>query len=219
MPGDIATSVPECWYGYLLARSYGSITWCAAQTESKPSRSAASATGSTISLPWSRPTFGSETPMRTAQPYPQPRRPAQHPPRVQPQQRAGRWLVRVLRVLRRRARRAPSVRLRAPEQLDATRAPGPRPGGSSRPRSDRPSARRAGCRAGSAPVRGSRPDRASACGRPRSRATRPRTAKVTGRTRGLSGFVDAARGAAHACRPGRLLRSPSAPQIGALIDV
>ena len=51
IPGDIATSVPERPYGYLLERSYGSTTWCAAQTESNPRRSAASATGSTISLP------------------------------------------------------------------------------------------------------------------------------------------------------------------------
>ena len=36
MPGDIATSVPECWYGYRLVRSYGRVTWCATHTESKP---------------------------------------------------------------------------------------------------------------------------------------------------------------------------------------
>src|SRR3954471_24097796 len=47
----------------------GSTTRWAANTESKPSRSAARATPSSVSLPWSSPTFGSETAIRIAPAY------------------------------------------------------------------------------------------------------------------------------------------------------
>src|SRR5690348_13538199 len=102
IPGDIATSVPERWYGYRLSRSYGNTTWCAANTESNPSRSAACATGRSISRSWSRPTLGSETAIRTRSAYIG--RPAQDPVGHQAQQWTRRLFEHIGLVLRSKRR-------------------------------------------------------------------------------------------------------------------